>query len=147
MPRCEPIAERFYNNPMKWSLSAYDDEDSFGELPPLGYVRFEYQILEELNFDEGNLFRLWYNLLRPDEKTFWQTFMMKAQQKIEYRWDDFLADKKAGKIAEGEPYDPVVNFDPRFHYYDQYEDIVGFLPEVSSRKQEEVPFGSSKNKT
>ena len=137
MPRCEPIAERFYNDPMKWSLSAYDDEDSFGELPPLGYARFEYRIAEELDFNEGNLFRIWYNLLRPDERTFWHTFMMKAQQKIEYRWDDFLADKKAGKIAEGEPYDPVVNFDPRFHYYDKYVDIVGFLPEVSSRKEEE----------
>ena len=64
--------------------------------------------------------------------------MTKAQQKIEYRWDGFLADKKAGKIAEGEPYDPVVNFDPRFHYCDKYEDIVGFLPEISSRKEEEA---------
>ena len=137
MPRCEPIAERFYHSPKKWSLSAYDDEDSFGELPPLGYVRFEYQILEELKFNEGNLFRLWYKLLRPDEKTFWHTFMTKAQQKIEYRWDDFLADKQAEKIAEEEPYDPVVNFDPRFHYYDKYVDIVGFLPEVSTRKEEE----------
>ena len=32
--------------------------------------------------------------------------MTKAQQKIEYRWDDFLADKQAGKISEEEPYDP-----------------------------------------
>ena len=63
--------------------------------------------------------------------------MTKAQQKIEYRWDDFLADKKEGKIAEGEDYDPVVNFDPRFHYYDTYEDIVGYLPEVSSKKEED----------
>ena len=107
-------------------------------LEPLGYARFEYRIAEELDFREGNLFKIWYNLLRPDEKTFWHTFMMKAQQKIEYRWDDFLAEKNAGKIAVGEPYDPVVNFDPRFHYYDQYVDIVGFLPEKPSRKDEEA---------
>ena len=30
MPRCEPIAERFYNNPKKWSISSYDDDDAFG---------------------------------------------------------------------------------------------------------------------
>ena len=139
MPRCEPIAERFYNDPKKWSISAYDDDDCFGgdatELPPLGYARFEYKISEELKFREGNLFKLWYELLRPDEKTFWHTFMKKAQQKIEYRWDDFLADKKEGKISIGEPYDPVVNFDPRFHYYDTYEDTVADLPQVSSRER------------
>ena len=42
--------------------------------------------------------------------------MTKAQQKIEYRWDDFLADKQAGTIVEDEPYEPVKDFDPRFHY-------------------------------
>ena len=82
MPRCEPIAERFYGNPKKWSLSEYDDDNSFGEVPPLGYVRFEYQIVEKLKFNEGNLFRLWYELLRSNEKVFWHTFMTKAQQKI-----------------------------------------------------------------
>ena len=103
----------------------------------MGYARFEYRISEQLNFEEGNLFKIWYGLLRPDEKTFWHTFMTKAQQKIEYRWDDFLSDKKEGKISDGEHYDPVVGFDPRFHYYDTYEDIVADLPEVSSRKEEE----------
>ena len=63
--------------------------------------------------------------------------MTKAQQKIEYRWDDFLSDKKEGKISDGEHYEPVVNFDPKFHYYDTYEDIVADLPVVSSRKEEE----------
>ena len=142
MPRCEPIAERYYNNPKKWSLSSYDDDDCFGgdagELPPMGYVRFEYKIAEMLNYNEGNLFRLWYEMLRPDEKTFWHVFRSKAEQKIEYRWDDFLADKLAGKISMTEPYDPVVNFDPRFHYYDKYIDIVDGLPEVSTREKEEA---------
>ena len=63
--------------------------------------KFEYQILEELRFEEGNLFRLWYGLLRPNEKVFWHTFITKAQQKNENRWDDFLADKQAGKISAG----------------------------------------------
>ena len=88
MPRCEPIAQRFYNDPMKWALSAYDEEDSFGELPPLGFARFEYRIAEELDFERGTLFKIWYGLLRKDERTFWHTYMTKAQQKIEDRWDD-----------------------------------------------------------
>ena len=91
-----------------------------------------------MKFEKGNLFRLWYELLGPQEKVFWHTFMTKAQQKIEYRWDDFLADKQAGKISEEEPYDPVVEFDPRFHYYDKYVDVVGLLPEISTREKEEA---------
>ena len=142
MPRCEPIAERFYNNPKKWSISSYDDDDCFGgdvtDLPPMGYIRFEYGITEKLNFKEGNLFRLWYKMLRQDEKTYWQISRSKAEQKIEYRWDDFLADKNAGNIPKGDQYDPVVDFDPRFHYYDKYNDIVGDLPHVSSRENEEA---------
>ena len=62
----------------------------------------------------------------------------KAEQKIEYRWDDFLADKNAGNISTGDQYDPVVDFDPRFHYYDKCNDIVGDLPHVSSREKEEA---------
>ena len=54
------------------------------------------------------------------------------------RWDDFLADKEAGKISEDEKYEPVTNFDPRFHYYDNYIDIVGYLPETSTRAEEEA---------
>ena len=104
----------------------------------MGYIRFEYGIADNLNFNEGNLFRLWYEMLRPDEKTFWHVFRSKAEQKIEYRWDDFLADKNAGNISIGEQYDPVVNFDQRFHYYDKYKDIVGDLPEVSTREKEEA---------
>ena len=80
----------------------------------------------------------WYELLRSNEKVFWHTFMTKAQQKIEYRWDDFLAEKQAGKISEEEPYDPVVNFDQRFHDYDKYVDIVALLPETSTREEEEA---------
>ena len=72
MPRCEPIAERYYGDPKKWSLQSYDDDDSFGDTPPLGYVRFEYQILEKLNFEDGNLFRLWFEWLGPVERIFWQ---------------------------------------------------------------------------
>ena len=51
MPRREPIAERFYSSPKKWSLSEYDDDNSFVDTPPSGYVRFEYQILENLKFE------------------------------------------------------------------------------------------------
>ena len=54
MPRCEPIAERFYNDPKKWSLTSYHDEDCFGgdvnDRPPMGYIRFEYQIAESLDY-------------------------------------------------------------------------------------------------
>ena len=32
----------------------------------------------------------------------------------------------------------MVNFDQRFHYYDKYKDIVGDLPEVSTREKEEA---------
>ena len=39
--------------------------------------------------------------------------MQKAQQKIEYGWDNFLAEKKEGNIPEDE-YPPVVDFDQRF---------------------------------
>ena len=104
----------------------------------MGYIRFEYRITEGLKFKEGNLFRLWYEMLRPDERTFWHVSRLKAEQKIEYRWDDFLADKNAGNISTGDQYDPVVNFDPRFHYYDKYNDIVGDLPHVSTREKEEA---------
>ena len=59
MPRCEPIAARYYGNDFsKWSLQAYDDDMAFEETPPLGYVRYEYQMLDQLDHDEGNLFRL-----------------------------------------------------------------------------------------
>ena len=107
MPRCEPIAERFYNDPKKWSLSSYHDEDCFGgdvnDLPPMGYIRFEYKIAESLDYREGNLFRLWYELLKKDEKTYWHISRAKAEQRIEYRWDDFIADKKAGNLPAEVP--------------------------------------------
>ena len=127
MPRCEPIAERYYGAPKKWSLLAYDDDDSFGETPPIGYVQFEYLMLDKLSFKEGNLFKLWYGLLRPTERTFWHTFMQRAQQKIEYR----LAEKKDGKIQEDEEYESVVNFDQRFYYYDEFVDTADELPETN----------------
>ena len=142
MPRCEPIAERFYNDPKKWSLSSYDDDDCFGgdinDLPPMGYIQFEYKIAECLDFRLGNLFRLWYEMLRKDEKTYWHLSRAKAEQRIEYRWDDFIADKKAGNLPAEDKYDPVVNFDQRFHYYDAFKDTVEDLPDVSTREQEEA---------
>ena len=60
MPRCEPIAERYYGDPGKWSLQAYDDDNSFGETPPIGYVRHQYQMLDQVDYIEGNLFRLFH---------------------------------------------------------------------------------------
>ena len=142
MPRCEPIAERFYNDPNKWSLALYDDEDCFGgdtnDLPPLGYVQFEYKLAEALDHRVGNLFSMWYLMLRKDEKAFWHISRAKAEQKIKYRWDDFIADKKAGNIPADDQYAEVVNFDQRFHYYDKFTDVVGLLPDASTRDQEEA---------
>ena len=141
MPRCEPIAKRFYDDPKKWSLTSYHDEDCFGgdvnDRPPMGYIRFEYQIAESLDYRLGNLYQLWYGLLRPDERTYWHISRAKAEQRIEYRWDDFIAEKKAGSLPEA-PYDPVVNFDPRFHYYDKLKDIIEDLPDASTKEQEEA---------
>ena len=142
MPRCEPIAERFYNDPNKWSLSSYDDEDCYGgdinDLPLMGYIQYEYRIAESLDYRLGSLFKLWYDMLRKDEKTFWHLSRAKAEQKIEYRWDDFVADKQAGNLPADDQYEPVVCFDQRFHYYDTFIDIVGTLPDVSTRDQEEA---------
>ena len=142
MPRCEPIAERFYNDPKKWSLSSYDDDDCFGgdinQLPPMGYIRFEYKIAESLDYRLGNLFQLWYGLLRKDEKAYWHISRAKAEQRIEYKWDDFLADKKAGNLPSEGECEPVVCFDQRFHYYDKFTDTVEDLPDVSTRDQEEA---------
>ena len=64
--------------------------------------------------------------------------MKKAQQKLEYRRDDFLADRKAGNVPEDEEYEPVVNFDQRFYYYDVYVDTADELPETSTREAEEA---------
>ena len=50
MPRCEPIAERYYGDPDKRSLKNYDDDDSLGDTPPIGHVRYDYQILEQLDY-------------------------------------------------------------------------------------------------
>ena len=142
MPRCEPIAERFYNDPNKWSLSRYDDDDCFGgdinDLPILGYVQYEYKILESLDYRKGNLFKLWYEALRPDERIYWHVSRAKAEQKVEYRWDDFIADKRAGKLPADDQYEAVVNFDRRFHYYDKFVDVVELLPDSSTKDQEEA---------
>ena len=142
MPRCEPIAERFYNDPKKWSLSSYDDNDCFGgdinDLPPMGYIQFEYKIAESLDYRLGNLFKLWYEMLRKDEKTYWHLSRAKAEQRIEYKWDDFITDKKAGNLPAEDQYEPVVSFDQRFHYYDAFKDTVEDLPDVSTRDQEEA---------
>ena len=142
MPRCEPIAERFCNDPNKRSLSLYDDEDCFGgdkqDLPPQGYTRFEYKIAESLDYRLGNLFKLWYDMLRKDEKTFWHLSRAKAEQKIEYKWDDFIADKNAGNLPAEVQDEEGVIFDKRFHYYDKFQDVVELLPDVSTRDQEEA---------
>ena len=35
MPRCEPVAEAFYNEPETWSLEHYDNvKDLVGVVPP-----------------------------------------------------------------------------------------------------------------
>ena len=130
MPRSEPIAERFYNDPQKWSLSSYHDE---------------YKIAESLDFKEGNLYRLWYELLRKDERTYWHISRAKAEQRIEYKWDDFIADKKAGTLPEVQ-YEPVVNFDQRFHYYDAFKDTVEDLPDASTKEQEEAKMQKDRMK-
>ena len=108
------------------------------DLPPEGYTRFEYKVAESLDYRVGNLFKLWYDMLRDDEKTFWHLSRAKAEQKIEYRWDDFIAEKTAGKLPAVEEYQPVVNFDQRFHYYDSFKDIIYELPDASTRDQEEA---------
>ena len=138
MPRCEPIAERFYASPKKWSMSEYDDEDSFGDLPPLGYVRFEYQIVEELKFSEGNLFRLWYELLGRKTRCFGTPICQRLSKRLSIDGMTSWLTSKPERSSEQEPYEEVVNLDPRFHYYDKYVDIVSFLPEVSTRDQEEA---------
>ena len=79
--------------------------------------------------------KLWYGLLRPDEKVFWHTFMTKAQQKIEYRWDDFLADKQAGKISEEEPYEPVKTAMSTLSHTCQ-------KPQLGQRRRRRVVYGS-----
>ena len=81
---------------------------------------------------------MWYGLLRPDERTYWHISRAKAEQRIEYRWDDFIAEKKAGSLPVEVLYDPVVNFDPRFHYYDKLKDIIEDLPDASTKEQEEA---------
>ena len=101
------------------------------DLPPTGYIQFEYRIAESLDYREGHLFRLWYEMLRKDEKTYWHICRAKAEQRIEYKWDDFIADKKAGNLPAEVQYEPVVDFDPRFHYYDAFKDTVEDLPDAS----------------
>ena len=62
----------------------------------------------------------------------------KAEQRIEYKWDDFIADKKAGNLPAEVQYEPVVDFDPRFHYNDAFKDTVEDLPDASTKEQEEA---------
>ena len=62
----------------------------------------------------------------------------KVEQRIEYKWDDFIADKKAGNLPAEDQYEPVANFDQRFHYCDAFKDTVEDLPDVSTREQEEA---------
>ena len=76
--------------------------------------------------------------MRPDERIYWRISRAKAEQKVEYRWDDFIADKRAGNLPADDQYEAVVDFDRRFHYYDNYVDVVGLLPDSSTRDQEEA---------
>ena len=115
MPRCDAIPQRYQEEPQRWSLSSIDDARAPLEIPPLGRVRWEYLLLDQLSHDQGNLFRIWYEDLHDYEKSFWHAFMQKASQKQEFRWED---------LAKEEPlpvqYEPVKDFDPRFFYYDHY---------------------------
>ena len=102
------------------------------EVPPLGRVRWEYILLDQLSHEQGNLFRLWYEELEQHEKLFWHAFMHKASLKQEYRWEDHC---KEPLLA---PYDPVKDFDPRFFYYDHYQIITQDLLQPTSIRAEEA---------
>ena len=114
MPRCDAIPPRFIENPEKWALTHIDDMRAPEETPPLGPVRWEYLLLDQLSHEKGML------------------FMQKASQKQEYRWEDFRKEDHL-PIA----YEPVKDFDSRFFYYDTYQVILEDLLHPTSRSAEE----------
>ena len=133
MPRCDAIPQRYIENPERWNLSAIDDARAPQEIPPLGRVRWEYLLLDQLSHEQGNLFRLWYEDLEDYEKSFWHAFMHKASLKQEYRWEDYSKD-----IPLPIEYEPVKDFDPRFFYYDHYNMITQELFQSTSVRAEEA---------
>ena len=133
MPRCDTIPQRYIEDPERWMLTKIDDVRAPQEIPPLGRVRWEYLLLDQLSHEEGNLFRLWYEDLEDYERSFWHAFMRKASEKQEYRWEDFC--KEVPTITE---YEPVRNFDSRFFYYDHYSMITGELMQPTDRLAEEA---------
>ena len=70
MPRCDAIPQRYIEDPERWNLSKIDDVRAPPEVPPVGRVRWEYTLLDQLSHEQGNLFRLWYEELEPHEKMF-----------------------------------------------------------------------------
>ena len=132
MPRCDAIPQRYIEDPERWTLSSIDDLRSPPEIPPVGRVRWEYTLLDQLSHEQGNLFRLWYEDLEPHEKMFWHAFMHKASLKQEYRWEDHLKEPLLT------PYEPVKDFDPRFFYYDHYQIITQDLLQSTNVRAEEA---------
>ena len=131
MPRCDAVPQRYIEDPERWNLSKIDDVRAPQEIPPLGRVRWEYLLLDQLSHEQGNLFRLWYEDLEQYEKLFWHAFMHKASLKQEYRWEDHCKEPLL------KPYEPVKDFDPRFFYYDHYQMITQDLFQPTSVRAEE----------
>ena len=86
----EVIPSEYYEDPEMWALSKIDDVRGPRATPPLGRVRWEYLLLDQLRLlshEKGNLFRIRYENLSELERAFWHAFMQKAAQKQEYRWE------------------------------------------------------------
>ena len=132
MPRCDAIPERYIEDPERWNLSKIDDVRAPQEIPPLGRLRWEYLLLDQLSHEQGNLFRLWYEELEPHEQMFWHAYMHKASLKQEYRWEDHCKEPLLTT------YEPVKDFDPRFFYYDHYQMITQELLQPTSIRAEEA---------
>ena len=70
MPRCDAIPQRHFDDPERWALSNIDDVRAAEEIPPLGQVRWECLLLDQLSHEKCNLFRLWYEDLQDYERSF-----------------------------------------------------------------------------
>ena len=93
MPRCDAIPQRYQEEPQRWALTSIDDVRAPLEMPPLGRVRREYLLLDQLSHEQGNLFRIWYEDLNDHERSFWHAFMQKASLKQEFRWEDLAKEE------------------------------------------------------
>ena len=132
-PRCEVVPPQYYANPEYWALSHIDDvKGPAHDVPPLGFIRWEYLLTDKLSSERGNLFRLWCDNLTMDERAFWHAFMQKAEQKIEYRWEDYRKDPHRPI-----DYPPVKDLDQRFFYYDCSSQASASLYESTERGVEE----------